>query len=78
MEQWRYGSTILNLDNGDEWSASRPDSFTPEESDPGVHGIGYWVCPRVGLKRKSLVRAWNRTPVLRLYASVPTEPQGVG
>jgi hypothetical protein len=42
----------------DEWSASRPDRFAPEERAPGTHWIGGWVGPRAGLndvgKRKFL------------------------
>jgi hypothetical protein len=34
---------------GGEWSASRPDRFTPEERAPGTHWIGGWVGPRTGL-----------------------------
>jgi hypothetical protein len=41
-----------------EWSASRPDHFTPGEIANGTHWIGDWVGPRVGLdvveKRKIL------------------------
>jgi hypothetical protein len=50
-------SLTLALDGG-EWSASRPGHFIPWEIDPGIHWIGEWVDPRVGLyiveKRKSL------------------------
>jgi hypothetical protein len=28
---------------GGEWSASRPDRFTPGERSPGTHWIGVWV-----------------------------------
>jgi hypothetical protein len=28
---------------GDEWSLSRPDSFTPGGKAPGTHWIGGWV-----------------------------------
>jgi hypothetical protein len=34
---------------GGEWSASRPDRFTPGERAPGTHWIGSWVGPRAGL-----------------------------
>jgi hypothetical protein len=41
-----------------EWSASRPDRFTPGEKAPGNHWIGGWVDSRAGLdylkKRKFL------------------------
>jgi hypothetical protein len=30
----------------DEWSASRPDRFTPGERDAGTHWMGGWVGPR--------------------------------
>jgi hypothetical protein len=32
-----------------EWSASRPDRFTPGERALGTHWIGGWVDPRAGL-----------------------------
>jgi hypothetical protein len=35
--------------DGGEWSASRPDRFTPGEIAPGTHWIGGWVGPRAGL-----------------------------
>jgi hypothetical protein len=42
--------TYLNLAvDGDEWSASRPDRFTPKERAPGIHWIGGWVGPRAVL-----------------------------
>jgi hypothetical protein len=34
---------------GGEWSASRPDCFTPGERALGTHWIGDWVDPKVGL-----------------------------
>jgi hypothetical protein len=34
---------------GDEWSASRPGSFTPGERAHGTPWIGGWVDPRAGL-----------------------------
>jgi hypothetical protein len=34
--------------DGGEWSASRPDPFTPGK-DPGTHVIGGWLGPRAGL-----------------------------
>jgi hypothetical protein len=41
-----------------EWSASRSGRFTPGERAPGVHWLGGWMDPRVGLddveKRKFL------------------------
>jgi hypothetical protein len=34
---------------GGEWSASRPDRFTPGKRAPSTHWIGGWVGPRAGL-----------------------------
>jgi hypothetical protein len=34
---------------GGEWSASRPDRFTPGKTVPVTHWIGGWVGPRTGL-----------------------------
>jgi hypothetical protein len=43
---------------GGEWSTWRPWCFTPGETAPGVHWLGGWVVPKVGLddveKRKFL------------------------
>jgi hypothetical protein len=49
--EWMYRSTffLTSALAGDEWSASRPDRFTPEERTPGTHWIGCWVDPRAGL-----------------------------
>jgi hypothetical protein len=39
-----------------EWSASRPDLFTPGEiaPPPGTYWIGGWVGPRAGLDENNL------------------------
>jgi hypothetical protein len=34
---------------GCEWSAPRPDRFTPGKEAPDIHWIGGWVDPRDGL-----------------------------
>jgi hypothetical protein len=41
MGEWKYSSPFLTsaLD-GDEWSDSRTDHFTPGEKSPGTHWIG--------------------------------------
>jgi hypothetical protein len=39
----------LALD-GDVWSASRPDRFTPGEGAPDTHWNGGWMDPRAGLE----------------------------
>jgi hypothetical protein len=44
MEEWRYSSTILDLDTRE---ASRPGSFNAEERAHRTHWIGGWVGPRV-------------------------------
>jgi len=49
--EWSYNSThsfTSTLDGG-EWSASRPDRFTPKERTSGAHWIEGWVGPRAGL-----------------------------
>jgi hypothetical protein len=38
MEEWRYGSTILDLGASDQ--LSHPGRFTPEEIAHGIHYIG--------------------------------------
>jgi hypothetical protein len=72
-----YSSThsLTSALDGGEWSASRPDRFTPRERSPGTHWIGGWVGPRTVLdavvKRKipSLRRESNsRTPVVQPVA----------
>jgi hypothetical protein len=65
---------------GGEWSASRPDHFTPRERAPGVHWIGGWVGPRAFLdavvkrkipspRRKSNPRILIVQPVARTIIS---------
>jgi hypothetical protein len=65
-----YGGVELELHalltlavDGDEWSASRPDHFTPRERVPGVHWIGDWVGHRAGLDAVG-----NRPPVVQPVA----------
>jgi hypothetical protein len=71
-----YSSTLA-LDGG-EWSASRPDRFTPRERDPGTHWIG--VGPRAVLdavvKRKIPSPRWEsnpRTPIVQPVAQRYTD-----
>jgi len=40
---------LISVLDGSEWSASRPDSFTPRERAPGTHCIRGWVGRRSGL-----------------------------
>jgi hypothetical protein len=49
--EWRYSSThsLTSALGGGEWSASRPDRFTPRERAPVTHWIGSWVGPRAVL-----------------------------
>jgi hypothetical protein len=57
LGEWRYSSihSFASALDGGEWSASRPDRFTPKERAPGTHWIGGWVGPRAildaGVKR---------------------------
>jgi hypothetical protein len=61
MRQWIYIYINIFLTSaliGGEWSASRPNRFTPVERAHGTHWIGGWVGLRAGLddveKRKFL------------------------
>jgi hypothetical protein len=60
-----YSSTHSELDGG-EWSASRPDSFTPTERALGTYWIGGWVGSRAVLdaavKRKITNPRWESNP----------------
>jgi hypothetical protein len=51
MGEWMYRSTFSFTSAlvGVEFSASRPDRFTPGERAPGTYWIGGWVGPRAGL-----------------------------
>jgi hypothetical protein len=40
---------------GGEWSASRPDRFTPGERACGTHCIGGWVGPRADVEKRKLL-----------------------
>jgi hypothetical protein len=61
---WRYSSThsLTSALGGGEWSASRPGQSTPRERAPGVHWIGGWVGPRVGLGAVELSLCFNWAP----------------
>jgi hypothetical protein len=54
-----YGWTsfiVFHVNFGsDEWPASRPGCFTPEERAPGTHWIGGWVGPRSGLEKRNFL-----------------------
>jgi hypothetical protein len=66
-------SLTSTLDGG-EWSASRPDRFTPRESAPGIHWIGGWVGPRTVLDavvkkiRSPRQESHPRTPIVQPVA----------
>jgi hypothetical protein len=58
--------------DGGEWSASRPDRFTPRERTPDTHWIGGWVGPGAVLdavvKKKILNprrESNTRTPIVQ-------------
>jgi hypothetical protein len=42
---------LTSIQDGGEWSASRPGRFTPRERAPGTHWIGGWVGPRAVLNK---------------------------
>jgi hypothetical protein len=50
VEDYRYTFLTSALD-GEEWSASRPGCFTPEEKVPSIHwmGTGMGGTPEMGL-----------------------------
>jgi hypothetical protein len=73
----RYSSThyLTSALDGGEWTAPRPDRFTPREIAPVTHWIGAWVGTRAFLdavvKRKtpSPRRDSNpRTPIVQPVA----------
>jgi hypothetical protein len=66
--------------DGGEWSTSCPGRFTPRERAPGIHWIGGWVGPGVGLdavgkgKIPSPHRESNtKTPIVQPVAQHYTE-----
>jgi hypothetical protein len=82
LGEWRYSYThsLTSALNGSEWSASRPDRFTPRERAPGTHWIGGWVGTRAVLdavvRRKihSPRRESNpRTPIVQPVAQRYTD-----
>jgi hypothetical protein len=82
LGEWKYSSThsLTSALNGDEWSASRPDHFTPRERTPGTHWIGGWVGSRAVLhamvtrKIPSRRREPNpRTPIVQPVAQRYTD-----
>jgi hypothetical protein len=53
---------------GGEWSASRPDRFTPGERALDTYWIGGWVSPRAGVEdvEKTVDPTGTETPTPRL------------
>jgi hypothetical protein len=62
MGEWRYSSTVLDIDTRWRWSASRPGRFTPGEIAPSEHLIGGWVGPRAGsdtVEKRKISFGWG-------------------
>jgi hypothetical protein len=73
LGEWRYSfihPLSLALDGG-EWSASRPDRFTPQRKNPGTHWIGGWVGPRAGLDVVSKRKKSHTPPGIKPRSSSP-------
>jgi hypothetical protein len=51
MREWMYKIHVFLISAllGDEWSASCPGRFTPEERSSATHWVGYCLGPRTGL-----------------------------
>jgi hypothetical protein len=82
LGEWRYSyaHSLTSALDGGEWSASRPNRFTPRERAPGTYCIRGWVGPRAVLdavvKRKipSPRRESNsRTPIVQPVAQRYTD-----
>jgi hypothetical protein len=82
LGEWMYNSahSLISALDGGEWSASRPDHFTPREWASGSLWIGGWVGPRAVLdavvKRKipSPRRETKpRTPIVQAVAQRSTD-----
>jgi hypothetical protein len=78
--RYSFAHSLTSALDGGEWSASRPDRFTPKERAPGTHWIGGSVGPRAVLdlvvKRKipSPRRESNpRTPIVQSVAQRHTD-----
>jgi len=62
---------LISAQDEDEWSASRPSRFTPEERASRIHWRGDWVGPKDGMdavaKRKNptILPAANRNRVVQ-------------
>jgi hypothetical protein len=63
VDVWILTSALVGV----EWSSSRPGCFTPGERVPGIHWLGGWVGPRIGLDdvEKVLDPTRTRTPTPR-------------
>jgi hypothetical protein len=77
MREWRYSSTILDLDTRWMWVVSfTPRSFCPEDRPSGTQWISGWAGPTAGLDvvtKRNFFSVWNRTlpfePVVRRYTN---------
>jgi len=58
---------LNSVQDGSDWSVSRPGRFLPGERAFRTHWVGGWVDPKTGLeavtKKKISAPAGNRTPV---------------
>jgi hypothetical protein len=76
LGKWRYSSThsLTSALDGGEWSASRPNRFTPRERVTGIHWTGGWVGSRAVLetvvKRKFPSPRWESNPRASIIQSV--------
>ena len=74
-------SFLTSGSNGDEWSISQPDCFTPGEKNSGTHGTGVWVGPRASLdfmdKRKILAPTYSESGNLFPNSDWATWPTGI-
>jgi hypothetical protein len=70
-------SFLTSALDGDEWSVSRPDRFTPGEKAPDTHWLGGWVETRAGLdaedKKNLSAPAGIRTPVVQPVVRIYTD-----
>jgi hypothetical protein len=73
MGEWRYSSTVLDLDTIWKWVVSfTPQSLYPRRNCPGTHWIGGYMGPRSGLtlwiRKKSLAPTGDRIPAVQPIA----------
>jgi hypothetical protein len=71
VEVW-FHTLRTSAKDGCEWSASRPDHFTPRIRTDGNQWTGGWVCPTANLEAVEMTKKFHHRPCPELKPGYPT------